>query len=749
MSHREFLAACLVAAALACTARADIVVDFEEAATGQLVETWIEEGVVFTSTVPGGLLSFMNHSPGHRGMFEALSDIEVAIHAQLPVFATSVTIVFWGSDFQVITLKAFDNDGIIVDEVITGVPDAGLGQPAILFEMTLNAPAIASIEFTGSTANGFIAADEVRITPVPAPPAALLFVGFIQLRPRRRRDHNPPTRSAIERTSPMSRTHAIAIIVASLSLATTAAPAQSPRTPSFSPEPVFTGVCNPRCYDAIELPNVLEAAPSFAQDLNDHGQVVGVAQMTVKGETCRPWLWDAETGMQNLLPFFGFTWFASATAINNNGEVMGMYADQCFEPDPHPECPVGVIPFGGVLRGVLWATDGSGTFAEIPSVASDLGLDNLGVAPGALSNDGLIGAAAQVREPGEISFGYSLGILWDQQNDVVLLGQDVIPGATVIIVADFNDVGGYCGQVSLHGTGEARGFIYNPKTGYTVLPRLSDESLGVEQANALAINNHGQVVGHADITQIQDDVAVIFLYGAYLWDPTNGMQFLGEYTANDINDHGQIVGVQPTAVGESFPHAVLFENGAWHMLQQRTELSTVNWRLAFPQAINNNGQIAVNAIALTEAQILESGEISPFLLTPEGGPGIPGDLNNDGLVDEADRAVLCNALGTSQGEPEFIGAADLNSDGVLDELDQQLFNGILPPCAGDIVTSATFQPPADGVTDAADLAYLLGAWANQPSCADFVSSKTFQPPPDGAVDGADLAYLLGAWGACN
>jgi hypothetical protein len=32
---------------------------------------------------------------------------------------------------------------------------------------------------------------------------------------------------------------------------------------------------------------------------------------------------------------------------------------------------------------------------------------------------------------------------------------------------------------------------------------------------------------------------------------------------------------------------------------------------------------------------------------------------------------------------------------------------------------------------------------------DVVSSATFQPPPDGLVDAADLAYLLGAWGSCN
>jgi len=72
------------------------------------------------------------------------------------------------------------------------------------------------------------------------------------------------------------------------------------------------------------------------------------------------------------------------------------------------------------------------------------------------------------------------------------------------------------------------------------------------------------------------------------------------------------------------------------------------------------------------------------------------------------------------------------------------------PCLGDMVSSATLQPPADGFVDGADLAYLLGEWGDEPgSIADFVTSETLLPPPDGIVDGADLAVLLGNWGPCD
>jgi hypothetical protein len=71
-------------------------------------------------------------------------------------------------------------------------------------------------------------------------------------------------------------------------------------------------------------------------------------------------------------------------------------------------------------------------------------------------------------------------------------------------------------------------------------------------------------------------------------------------------------------------------------------------------------------------------------------------------------------------------------------------------CPGDFVSSRTFQPPADGVVDGADLAFLLGEWGPNPgSPADMVTSASFLPPPDGIVDGADLAVLLGGWGECD
>ena len=106
------------------------------------------------------------------------------------------------------------------------------------------------------------------------------------------------------------------------------------------------------------------------------------------------------------------------------------------------------------------------------------------------------------------------------------------------------------------------------------------------------------------------------------------------------------------------------------------------------------------------------------------------------------------------GNPRFVDDPSVADTGVGTPpiVDIGAYEGAAraPACPGDLVSSATFQPPPDGTVDAADLAFLLGDWGVNPgSPADIVTSATFAPPPDGVVDAADLAFLLGEWGACE
>ena len=45
------------------------------------------------------------------------------------------------------------------------------------------------------------------------------------------------------------------------------------------------------------------------------------------------------------------------------------------------------------------------------------------------------------------------------------------------------------------------------------------------------------------------------------------------------------------------------------------------------------------------------------------------DLNGDGATDDADVAVLHEALGSSEGDSDFVAAADLNGDGQVSTVD--------------------------------------------------------------------------------
>ena len=320
-------------------------------------------------------------------------------------------------------------------------------------------------------------------------------------------------------------------------------------------------------------------------------------------------------------------------------------------------------------------------------------------------------------------------------------------------------------------------FVYTDEDGMVELATTGNEGI------AHRINNAGQVAGYG--------IAPGGTYQAYLWSE-GAMQLLGALDASHpftyglaINDLGQIGGTALTASGFSSVAFVHTPGGGYTTLpsqHQFDEVSGINdagvavgfsgntagvatiawiwsvqgglqrfstfmdpadgYDIRRPLGINDNGQIIAIAV-----QTFPPNEQRAVLLTPVLTP-TPGDLNGDQLVDESDRAMFCGAMGTSLGDAAYLVEADLNNDETIDHLDLQMFNDMLPLCGADIVSSRTFAPPADGKTDAADLAYLLGAWGAQPSCADFVSSRTFAAPPDGVVDAADLAYLLGAWGVC-
>jgi hypothetical protein len=99
-----------------------------------------------------------------------------------------------------------------------------------------------------------------------------------------------------------------------------------------------------------------------------------------------------------------------------------------------------------------------------------------------------------------------------------------------------------------------------------------------------------------------------------------------------------------------------------------------------------------------------------------------------------------------------INVGNLDEDGHDDIVVQALsasLNGLTPQMGWVATTSGVTTPSClgdidqNGVVDAVDLAYLLGAWG--PSGSDIPEDIN----GDSFVDAVDLAYLLGAWGDCN
>lgn len=187
-------------------AQTEVVIDFEGAEiTGRWIESWEEKGVLFTpaheptkskakarimffphySTVNGASTGSTIHDisrdvqtppPGKpipitKGILSAMADDPIPVKAQFPNGASSVTLKLWGSTGCAALLEAFDKDGKVVDtaslDVIPG--RKAPGDPIPIFELTVKAEAIAYIEFSGPRVGEYLAADELRFTPLPAP----------------------------------------------------------------------------------------------------------------------------------------------------------------------------------------------------------------------------------------------------------------------------------------------------------------------------------------------------------------------------------------------------------------------------------------------------------------------------------------------------------------------------------------------------------------------------------------------------
>ena len=171
----------LLAASASATAAEQVVIDFEttvpllaEGKANRLPQ-WEEKGVVFAlaheprKSKAKGLVMFFTHlGSGHKGIACAMAAEPIPVRATFPKPVSTVTVAMWGSTGTPAVLEAFDSEGDSVDrKSLDSVPGRKApGDPVPIVTMTVSANRIAYIELSGPREGEYLAADEVRFTPV-------------------------------------------------------------------------------------------------------------------------------------------------------------------------------------------------------------------------------------------------------------------------------------------------------------------------------------------------------------------------------------------------------------------------------------------------------------------------------------------------------------------------------------------------------------------------------------------------------
>jgi hypothetical protein len=178
MSRRLALALLASIAAAPAVFAGEIVIDFEQAEIGKPTPTWTDKGVVFNLAGPlaqskatGRVMFFPHLATSRKGILNAMAtEQSIPVQAVFPSSASAVTLVLWGSTGCPALLEALDKNGAVVDKAsVAAVPGRKTpADPVPFLTLTVKAPAIAAIRFSGPRNGEFLAADEIRITTVDA-----------------------------------------------------------------------------------------------------------------------------------------------------------------------------------------------------------------------------------------------------------------------------------------------------------------------------------------------------------------------------------------------------------------------------------------------------------------------------------------------------------------------------------------------------------------------------------------------------
>jgi hypothetical protein len=170
---------CLLGAAILPSARAEeeIVITFQDAEIGKPVPSWTAKGVTFE---PGGKLTRSKAAPrimffphlmtDKKGVLNAMAAEAIPVQIRFPTRASKVTLILWGSIGSAALVEALDKDGKVLDKAsLEKVPNrASPAEPSPSFALTVKAPEISAVRFSGARPGSFLAAEEVHFVPLAA-----------------------------------------------------------------------------------------------------------------------------------------------------------------------------------------------------------------------------------------------------------------------------------------------------------------------------------------------------------------------------------------------------------------------------------------------------------------------------------------------------------------------------------------------------------------------------------------------------
>lgn len=169
---------CLAVLANAAPPAVEVVITFDKVETGKPVPSYTDQGVVFTpahrptkSRAAGRVMFFPHLKTPRKGILNAMASEAIPVEIRFPNPVSRISLLLWGSIGSAALVEAYDKEGNVLDRASRDkVPErTGPEQPVPSFELTVTAPAIAYVRFSGAPPGGYLVCDEVRFTPTPAP----------------------------------------------------------------------------------------------------------------------------------------------------------------------------------------------------------------------------------------------------------------------------------------------------------------------------------------------------------------------------------------------------------------------------------------------------------------------------------------------------------------------------------------------------------------------------------------------------